>query len=58
MLVGLSRGSVKPSWAVYLGRSTRWVEMRVRDGMPSRMIGGRRAFRRSDVDMWVDERFG
>jgi hypothetical protein len=40
-----------------LGRSTRWVELMVRDGMPSQMIGGRRAFRRSEVEAWIEERF-
>lgn len=40
--------------AEYLGRSTRWVELRVRDGMPSKMIGGRRGFRLSEVEEWLD----
>lgn len=42
--------------AEYLGRSERWVEHQVRAGMPSRMIGGRRAFRLSAVDEWIDAR--
>jgi hypothetical protein len=44
--------------ASYLARSTRWVELKVRAGMPSRMIGGRRAYRVSEVDGWLGERFG
>lgn len=44
--------------ASYLGRSTRWVELRVRDGLPSQMIGGRRSFRLSAVDAWIRDRFG
>jgi excisionase family DNA binding protein len=58
------RGSVrlepwvnKAQVASYLGRSRRWVELMAREGMPSRMIGGRRAYRRSEVDAWVAERF-
>lgn len=35
--------------ADYLGRSTRWVELRVREDLPSKMIGGRRGFRLSEV---------
>lgn len=42
--------------AEYLGRSERWLEHQVRAGMPSRMIGGRRAFRLSAVDEWIDAR--
>jgi predicted DNA-binding transcriptional regulator AlpA len=44
--------------AAYLGRSKRWVELMAREGMPSRMIGGRRAYRLSEVDAWIEERFG
>jgi len=40
--------------ANYLGRSTRWVELRVREGLPSKMIGGRRGFRLSEVEAWID----
>jgi hypothetical protein len=39
----VSKGQV----AAYLGRSKRWVELMARKGMPSRMIGGRRAYRLS-----------
>jgi predicted DNA-binding transcriptional regulator AlpA len=42
--------------ADYLGRSTRWVELRVREGMPSKMIGGRRGFKLSEVEAWIDGR--
>lgn len=42
--------------ADYLGRSTRWVELRVREGLPSKMIGGRRGFRVSEVEAWIDGR--
>ncbi len=47
----------KAQVASYLGRSKRWVELMARDGMPSRMIGGRRAYRLSEVDAWIAERF-
>jgi hypothetical protein len=42
--------------ADHFGRSTRWVELRIREGLPSKMIGGRRGFRLSDVEAWVDGR--
>lgn len=48
----------KAHLAAYLGRSNRWVELKVCDGVPSHMIGGRRAFRISEVDQWLRERFG
>ncbi len=48
----------KSQVANYLGRSKRWVELMAREGIPSRMIGGRRAYRLSEVDAWVAERFG
>jgi phage terminase Nu1 subunit (DNA packaging protein) len=54
-------GSMEP-WvnkrqlASHLGRSTRWVELMVREGMPSQMIGGRRGFRLSAVERWIEER--
>jgi predicted DNA-binding transcriptional regulator AlpA len=47
----------KRDLASYFGRSTRWVELMVRDGMPSQMIGGRRGFRVSEVEAWIEERF-
>ncbi len=39
-----------------LGYTTRWVELRVREGMPSRMVGAQRRFRASDVEHWLKER--
>ncbi len=47
----------KAQVAAHLGRSKRWVELMAREGMPSSMIGGRRAYRLSEVDAWVAERF-
>ena len=43
--------------AAYDGRSTRWVELRVREGLPSSMIGGRRGFKLSAVEEWVAGRY-
>ena len=55
--------SIEPWWnkaqvASHYGRSTRWVELMAHKGLPSRMIGGRRAYRLSDVDVWLAETFG
>lgn len=44
--------------AAHYGRSTRWIELRMREGLPSRMLGGRRAFRLSEVEAWMGGRFG
>jgi predicted DNA-binding transcriptional regulator AlpA len=46
----------KQQIADYFGRSTRWVELRVREGLPSKMIGGRRGFKLSEVEAWIDGR--
>jgi hypothetical protein len=46
----------KRQLAVHLGFSTRWVELRLREGMPSRLMGGCRRFRLSEVEDWVDAR--
>lgn len=48
----------KAQVAAHFGRSKRWVELMAREGLPSRMIGGRRAYRLSEVDAWIAERFG
>jgi hypothetical protein len=42
--------------AAHFGRSTRWVELRMQEGLPSKMIGGRRGFRLADVEAWIDGR--
>jgi hypothetical protein len=46
----------KQQLAEHLGRSTRWVELRVRDGMPSEAPTSRfprRRFRLSEVEAWL-----
>lgn len=39
--------------AAHFGRTTRWIELRMREGLPSRMIGGRRGYRLSEVEAWL-----
>jgi phage terminase Nu1 subunit (DNA packaging protein) len=46
----------KKQLAASLGFSTRWVELRVREGMPSVVIGNRRRFRISEVMRWLESR--
>jgi len=46
----------KKQIAAHFGFSTRWVEMRVREGMPSQMIGGHRKFRVIECEQWLLER--
>jgi hypothetical protein len=40
----------------HLKRDTWWVELRVREGMPSRRFGGPRQFRLAEVDAWLRNR--
>jgi len=47
----------KQQVAGHYGRSTRWIELRMREGLPSRMLGGRRAYRLSTVDAWMEARY-
>jgi len=46
----------KKQIAMHFGMSTRWVELRVNEGMPSTLIGGRRKFRLSQVNGFLKER--
>lgn len=46
----------KAQFARHLGMSTRWVEQRMREGMPSRMLAGRRQFKVSACEDWLRER--
>jgi hypothetical protein len=47
----------KKQLAAHLGYSTRWVELRVKDGMPCERWGGRLRFRVSEVEPWLKERY-
>lgn len=50
----------KKQIAAHFGRTTRWVEMRMAEGMPHRKDGesreARTMFRMSDVEAWMDDR--
>lgn len=46
----------KSEFAQRLGFSTRWVERRVKEGMPHYMVGGRLRFQASVAGRWVLER--
>lgn len=46
----------KRAMALRLGRSVRWLELRVREGMPSYFEGIRRMFVESEVRAWLAER--
>jgi predicted DNA-binding transcriptional regulator AlpA len=62
-LIAFQRTAATEPWlskrqiAGHYGRSTRWIELRMREGLPSRMLGGRRAFRLSTVDAWMEARY-
>jgi excisionase family DNA binding protein len=46
----------KQELADHLGFSVRWVELRVREGMPAQRMGRRLRFQISAVEAWLDER--
>lgn len=46
----------KRQLAQRLGYSTRWVELRVREGMPSRIQGNQRRFLASECVEWLAQR--
>ena len=41
-----------------LGRSTRWIELRQREGLPAYWLGSRRRYLLSEVLQWLDARPG
>jgi hypothetical protein len=45
----------KRELARHLRYSTRWVELRHREGLPSVLMGGRRRYRISEVESWLRE---
>jgi hypothetical protein len=46
----------KRDLAEQLGFSVRWIEYRVREGMPHKVIGGRLRFQRTVVESWLQTR--
>lgn len=46
----------KKQLAAHFSYSTRWIELRMREGMPSTLIGKRRRFHLSEVEAWIKER--
>lgn len=44
----------KRQLAQHLGFSERWVELRVKAGMPHKRFGGRLRFRASEVEAWLE----
>lgn len=46
----------KRQLAQRLGFSTRWIELRVNEGMPSRIQGNQRRFLLSECEAWLAHR--
>jgi len=46
----------KDQLAQHLGFSTRWVELRLKEGLPHYRVGGRVRFQRSQAMKWLIER--
>lgn len=40
--------------AEFFASSPRWIEERMREGLPSAMIAGKRKFKASEVEKWLD----
>lgn len=53
---GLEPWMTKQQIAEHLGFSTRWVEIRMREGLPSSTMGGRRRYLASEVEAWLRTR--
>lgn len=47
----------KKDLADHLKYSTRWIELRLRDGMPSSKWGGERRFKISQVEHWLEHTY-
>lgn len=47
------RWLTKRQIAEHFGFTTRWVELRMREGLPSIRIGNRRRYRLSQVEAWL-----
>ena len=47
----------KKQLAGHFGYSTRWIELRVAEGMPCWRVGNRLRFRVSEVEPWLKERY-
>lgn len=56
-VVELEKWLDKHGLSEHLGCGIRWIEHRVSEGMPSAIIAGRRKFRASEVELWL-ERMG
>ena len=41
--------------AAFFKSSPRWIEYRMKDGMPSAMVAGRRKFRASECEDWLEK---
>lgn len=44
----------KKGVAEFFGCGTSWIEERLQEGMPSALIAGRRKFRVSEVEPWLE----
>lgn len=51
------RWVTKQRVAEHYGYTTRWVEQQQTLGMPSRLIGGQRRYRLSEVDAWLSRTY-
>jgi hypothetical protein len=56
--LGFEPWLAKKQVAAHYGYSTRWVELRIREGMPSHFRGGQRRFLLSEIEDWFERRQG
>ncbi|MGO9448230.1 MAG: hypothetical protein ACLP04_06190 [Solirubrobacteraceae bacterium] len=52
---GLEPWMTKQQLANHLSMSVRWIEMRVREGMPVMHFGNRARFKLSQVENWISK---
>ena len=53
-VVALEKWLDKRGLAEHYSCGVRWIEQRVAEGMPSEMIAGKRKFRVSETDPWLE----
>jgi hypothetical protein len=54
-VVALEKWLTLAELAEQLGCSTRWLKYRLTEGMPSALIAGRRKFRQSETEGWLEQ---
>lgn len=54
-VIALEKWLTQDELADQLGCSPRWLRYRMAEGMPSALIAGRRKFRQTEVERWLED---